>query len=402
MLIWTQTCVRSDTCDSSYSAPGRAGSAPFWARLGGATASEPLRPGRVLPVRSRWLNRSVQGAVILASLGACAVESGSTPAESPLGQIANDTGVKSLIERARALAEDSKSLPVRGPNGWLFLPIELRSLDGSHVGEARSLPDRQQAERAISFARIVEFARELEDRGIRILVVPVPQKVAVYPEEAIPEAEPGAPRLDVVAQEVFLRLSAEKINYVDLYPLFRKEKSSSLDDPLYVPTDTHWSSRGCLVAAREIARRARTILPDLEDANSTRRGSVVPALAPVDGDLGRLLQDAGVNQASIQMWFHRAPAPDWNDPSPPSGPLVLLGDSHLLVWRSERAGLNDLLAQEVGRAIPQIAVQVGGPKASVEAVKRRPEILSEARLVLWVFASRFIVTDEIWDQRPSN
>jgi alginate O-acetyltransferase complex protein AlgJ len=94
--------------------------------------------------------------------------------------------------------------------------------------------------------------------------------------------------------------------------------------------------------------------------------------------------------------------------SDPASPVLLLGDSHTLVFRDfqgERAGLADQLAFETGTVPEVIGTRGSGANAVRLSLFRRsvkdPGYLSAKTVVVWCLAAReFTEADQAWQLIP--
>ena len=92
----------------------------------------------------------------------------------------------------------------------------------------------------------------------------------------------------------------------------------------------------------------------------------------------------------------------------PNSPVLLLGDSHTLVFHdflAERAGLVDQLAQELGFAPDLIGTRGSGATPVRISLYRRslkdPGYLAKKKIVVWCFAAReFTEASEGWAKVP--
>ena len=190
---------------------------------------------------------------------------------------------------------------VIGKQGWLFYAGE-KSME-SYRGVLPFAPGELTA--------WVRFFKRQNDwlarRGIRLLVVIVPDKQTVYPEflpSTIRKVTPHT-RLD--------ELTAE-IDAIDLRSTLRNAKAS--DRELYFRRDSHWSPQGVYAAYREILRSLPALrpIPFVEPP---------PASQYQAGDLTKILGLAN-------LW-RDLPNPFFNTPTAPSNEarILALGDSFL-------------------------------------------------------------------------
>src|SRR5918997_6988128 len=97
---------------------------------------------------------------------------------------ANDAFRDQLARKVAAL-EKKNAAALVGVDGWLFLASELRFLaQGVFWGEAAGKVARPRSVKAADpLPAIADFNQQLKQRGIQLLVVPVPAKAAIYPDK---------------------------------------------------------------------------------------------------------------------------------------------------------------------------------------------------------------------------
>ncbi len=127
-----------------------------------------------------------------------------------------------------------------GSDGWLFerdypgLPLER--LDATRFEAVQ--------------AGFLNLARQLQEKGIQLLVVGYPDKSRVYPE-LVPAAEPLLPpggNYDKLRQ--FLSRQST-LTFIDVEEILRRERSTTTD-ALYYKTDLHANEMGQLPIVKEI------------------------------------------------------------------------------------------------------------------------------------------------------
>lgn len=289
--------------------------------------------------------------------------------------------------RCAAYAEEARTagrMAVAAPGGWRFLASELRHLagDGSH-------PDRDDP-----VAVIADFSAQLKRAGVALLVVPVPEKAAVYADVLVPEAAPGPggvpPRPDAGGGARLEALRAAGVEVVDLWPVLSASRYLE-SGPAWCRTDTHWSGLGCRLAAAAIAERLRAggLGPGrLRPVGERREVSIRGDLAEGTESENLVFEFAGFRKGGRFQ-----PVPEDS-----AGPLLLLGDSHCLVFHAggdlhaAGAGLADHLALELQLAADVMGVRGSGAGASRVSLLRRiradPAWWKRKRHVVWCFAAR--------------
>jgi hypothetical protein len=294
-----------------------------------------------------------------------------------------------------------------GVDGWLFLMSELRFLaQGRFWGDAAAAVARShKPQTADPIPAIVDFHRQLRERGIELLLVPVPPKAAIYPDKlgvaSAMEPAAAAPFLE----QFYAELRARGVEVLDLSSAFAKERSGATG-PVYCQTDSHWSGAGVVLASKAIAEHVRGKIAT--PAARKNYGAEMRQVA-INGDLAALLprdvpKPAGerISVRAISEANGAAIAPDANSP------VLLLGDSHTLVFHeflTEKAGLLDQLAYELGFAPDLIGTRGSGATAVRVSLYRKtrsdPAYLGKKKIVVWCFAAReFTEADQGWVVQP--
>ncbi len=145
---------------------------------------------------------------------------------------------------------DAGEKAVSGRHGWLFYRPGVRYVIERQTGCSRS-------DSADPLAAIRSFRDQLQRTGIRLLVVPVPNKESVYPEMLARRAEGAGVVVCEQTRRLLDQLEQCGIEYVDLFEVFRRarqEESRSNPRRLYLAQDSHWSPRGCTDGRRALSR----------------------------------------------------------------------------------------------------------------------------------------------------
>jgi hypothetical protein len=304
------------------------------------------------------------------------------------------------------MLEKEDAAAVAGVDGWLFLAAELKllSLDCFSGNKASGTGDEPESALAGSIPAILDFQTQLKERGIDLVIVPVPPKAAIYPEKILPGSAVQGDGVPVL-RYFYAQLRGLGIQVLDLAPLFAQERESS--SRLFCKTDTHWSGTGCVLAARAIAEDIRAKLPT---GPVQKHYTSEWKAASIHGDLVTLLpanaQKPGPESVSLRIVRESATGASV-EPDPES-PLLLLGDSHTLVFHdllAQRAGLLDQLALELGFA-PDLIGTLGSGATPVRITLYRrsakdPNFLKKKRVVVWCFTAReFAAPAEEWPKLP--
>ena len=308
------------------------------------------------------------------------------------------------LDRLAREAETEQRLAVGGVDDWLFLAPELRmvGLDG--------LPETDPGDAAAAetgpVATILDLHRQLEALGVELLMTPVPPKSVIFPEKvsgAVAVPIP-VPRLDPALERLYDRLRAGGVDVLDLTDHFIRERFHA-EGPLYCRTDTHWSGSGCTTAAAAIAADVRA-RPWHRDLDLESFGASWYST----GITGDLTGPGGVPATREELRLRgviRATGQDRTTvATDPESPVLLLGDSHALVFHAggdlhaAGAGLPDQLAFELGLPVDLAATPDPSPAAALDALAERvgadPGFWSRKRLVIWCFAAHAFGGRDDW------
>ena len=325
--------------------------------------------------------------------------------------------VATILAGAAELARDAEardSIVVSGVDGWLFFGPELRYVGlGRFWGEAAATSSRAtRAEYADPLPAILDFHRQLEEIGVELLLVPVPPKSVIYPDRlsdtmAIEMTPPR--RIDVAQQEFFDILRTRGVSVLDLTPPFLADRFRP-GRALYCRQDTHWSGTGVVLAAERIVQSLDS--PGWLEAVPVRTFAAEWVETEITGDLWRALDDPSLAKERLALRVVH-PDPGARSASPGAGvesPIVLLGDSHTLVFHAsgdmhaEGAGLADQLALELGFPMDVVGVRGSGATAAratlLRRARRTPDYWSRKRLVIWAFAAREFTEGDGWRLVP--
>lgn len=310
-------------------------------------------------------------------------------------------------------AEAAGQFVVAGKDGWLFLPTELRHVGaGLFWGEhAAKVSRAEKPEHADPLPAILDFKRQLDKAGIELIVVPVPPKAVVYPDKiaGATRADEGnaVPRTDTAHQQFYDLLRKEGVNVLDLTDELI-ERRLDKQRPAYCQQDTHWSGAACVLAAKRVADELKKRpwyagVAKQEYRNRSRQ-------VQIGGDLWKALDGNKPRQELIELRFVGTGA-DLKPVKPDrASPVILLGDSHNLIFHAgkdmlaEGAGLPDQLALELGFPVDLIAVRGSGSTPArvnlLRQARAAPDYLAEKKVVIWCFGAREFTESTGWQKVP--
>ena len=290
-----------------------------------------------------------------------------------------------------------------GPDGWLFLASELRFLASAQFWGAGAMSGGR-GKPTNPLPAILDFHRQLKERGIDLILMPVPPKAAIYPDKF--SAAAGV----TIASAPYLRafydeLRANGIDVLDLTPVFIANREHARG-AVFCKTDSHWSDVGCMLAAQAIAERIKAKLPQQPRREYVNEWKDVA----ITGDLAALLPPDAAKPApekiTLRMIAEKAGGgavkPD------PNSPVLVMGDSHTLVFNeflAQRAGLIDQLAAGIGFAPDLIGTRGSGATAVRISLYRKARsdagYLAKKKVIVWCFAAReFTESDQGWVPQP--
>lgn len=299
-----------------------------------------------------------------------------------------------------AEAEAQKTTVVSGKDGWLFFAPELRHLSvGQFWGDAAKRVSRaSNPEFADPLPAILDFKAQLNKAGIALIFVPIPAKATIYPE-MVSEHGTLTARTDKLHQAFYDILRKSEVNVLDLTPLFLQNRFTDAG-PVYCQQDTHWSGQGCVLAAKAIAESIGTPSWTAE----IRKRDIETQTRPVEitGDLWTELGDPNLPKEHLRLtYIKEGVGASWR-----ASPVVLLGDSHSLVFHAgadmhaQGAGLPDHLAYQLGFPVDVVAVRGSGATPSRLNLYRRRDNMKGKRVVVWCLSVREFTEGQGWRLIP--
>jgi len=303
------------------------------------------------------------------------------------------------------LGRVGNKLSVVGHDGWLYFTPGVLHVAGpgfldratQQSREKEALDAGRDAVHADPMQAIVAFKRALEQRGVRLVLLPMPDKAALEagplhgrPSSAI------APASNVDYQRFLDDLRRAHVAVFDA----RRSVPPSRATPLYLVQDTHYAPAFMERMARDLALMVTEleVLPPPKDVVAlhaveqpvSRVGDLVDMLKLPDEQ--QLFQPQSVLVHQVQNESGEPWEPDAD------ADVLLLGDSFTNIFSLEgmgwgsASGLAPHLALALHRPIDVIAQNDSGAFATRQALSRELEAgqdrLANKRVVIWEFASR--------------
>ncbi len=334
-----------------------------------------------------------------AFIGLCALGCQQSPVDPPAGELAAQRRIAGLeAQIAEGLEAEAEWVPWfqalsrLDDDAQLGRDFFVQAANGRLVWHERVA--RELAE-GVADGLLVREAAALRELGVDLLVVPIPHRSVIFPEQVGPTPDRGI--ADLRVRELFLALEKQGVEIVDLVPAFRaaaeRQVAGPDGDPLsekvYLPFDFHWSPYGAQVAAEVLADRMRAY-PWYEEV---RRNSGRAHLAPMEpvyrtavGSMARELIAAGkLPEGEGVSVFPRYPAAvigeRWSFVDRAS-PIVVIGNS----FTQPFYGLTDGLLRHLGFRVDRISVAGLRLDTLMPRLRNRPsEGLETKKLVVWVF-----------------
>jgi SGNH hydrolase-like domain, acetyltransferase AlgX len=329
---------------------------------------------------------------------------------------------------------DTGAKGVLGRDQWLFYRPDLRYLvepDRLEASTSESKwvqPPEQSTHRESVEQAILRFRDQLKERGIMLVVMPVPGKPSIYPDQVTRRAVGNERQFRSPTLELIEDLQRQGVATVDLFTAFQEMRGSG--GPLYLARDTHWTPRGAQIAAQKVAAK----LSELHIPPLTRKEFRTQSVTVTRwGDILDMMQIPGLRSAFAAETAECVQVLD-----PALGPLVpgasdrpgtycypgqqaavlVLGDSFCRIYqypepqslgempaaaataRPAETGGKRLLPGSAG-FISHLALALGSPVDTIVSdggaatdVRRKlstnPEILEGKRVIIWEFVERDI------------
>ena len=296
-----------------------------------------------------------------------------------------------------------------GKEGWFFYRPALDAIVG--YGPLKPEPDSvtKDPDRPVwspPLPEVLRFASELRERGVPLLLVPVPTKAMVYPEHLGLKAE-DAPLHHGDRGRFFDALSEAEVEVLDLLPAMVAAKGKG---ELYLKQDTHWTTLGMETALNSLLAKVKSMGVVVGD----RPFELAPERRSHVGDLVGML---GIDEAAAGLFAQEQDLVrviDGETGKPVAGderaPVVLLGDSFANIYHAPDIGFGDPgwneasggaeppigggmgqhLAARLGQRIDFVAVNGGGATEARQtfARDREDDLVRGKQVVIWLLAER--------------
>ena len=306
---------------------------------------------------------------------------------------------------------------ILGKNGMFFYRLDVQYIYKPYITEIRNYADKisnvidpellktnEEPQK-----KIVEFKKQLQKKGIDLLVVVVPTKPSIYPEEL---AINNKPSLNFISPSIrFIdELRAEGVDVINLFDPLNKEKANDplAGEKLYLQKDTHWKSRAAFLSAKEIAKKIKNYSWYKEgnteyeiDTVAINRTGDIASMAALDAFKIRELSTSFPTETTTCYQVVKISRDDhgtivdrsvYKDDYQNSS-ILLLGDSFSRIYQTDEprsAGLISHLAFFLHQPLATIVNDGGASTIVREVLARKNYLLENKRLVIWEFVERDI------------
>ncbi len=317
--------------------------------------------------------------------------------------------VRPVAQYARfVLFQDAGDQALLGRNGWFFYRPAVQYL----VEPVRSVPVRASKEtppgvttnESDIIAAVVSFRDELARRGIKLLVMPAPNKSSIYPQMLTGQSGKTPGPVNPTTRDVLAKLKQAGVEIVDLFEVYAPVRSvpvraypetpPGVTTNYYLAQDSHWSPEGMRLAAEVVARR-------LVDLGWIEKGSIKYDAKPINiqrhGDVLRMMRVPQVERLyepeqidCTQVVNSETGKPYVDDPN---SPVLVLGDSFLRIFERDEPGSGGFiahLARNLGFGLTSIVNDGGASTLVRQQLARKPALLQGKKVVVWEFVERDI------------
>ncbi len=283
-----------------------------------------------------------------------------------------------------------KTITLVNENGYLYSKNELEYLSRGELTNGRvvEVSKSRNKKNADPIVALKDFNDQLQAEGIKLIVMPVPPKLAVYPVSGIAIGE-AAENLQAFEQE----LQAQGIEVLDITP----ELIANKDKMVYCKTDSHWSPNGMTIAAQMLAKRLNL---QGEGAYEAKNETI-----KIVGDLQKSLDKESKVVEDVELRTIKG------EVFSESSPVLVIGDSHTLIFSTgkdmlaENSGFCEQLAFELKMPIDRIGVK-GSASTPVRInlyrkAAKDPQWLLNKKFVILLFTCReFTESTNGWAKVP--
>ena len=274
-----------------------------------------------------------------------------------------------------------------GRDGWLFYRADVDSLINASPQKTASA----------ALTTLIDFNRQLEARGITLIVVPTPVKSTIHPEKFSKRYQtPDTPVHNPFYAAFVEALTSEGVLVYDPSSLLF---AAARQEAQYLRTDTHWKPEAMERVADHLAAFIEAQV-ELSSAQSRVYIKTRDAITNI-GDIAQMLKlpetqmlfpSERVTRHVIQTFSGELWQPDQ------ASEILFLGDSFSNIYSlagmgwGDSAGFVEHLSAELAQPIDKIVINAGGADATrqalVQELTRGNDRLAGKRVLVYQFATR--------------
>lgn len=276
---------------------------------------------------------------------------------------------------------------VIGDDHWFFTTEEFKKVSQADISDA--------------VERIDGIRKQLAERGITLVVAPLPAKSDIYAEEL-----PGRLQSSAMADayEAFSAALRDKgLTVADTRTALVQAKPF---DPVFLKSDTHWTPHGAKATAAAIQTTLQAAGLTLPQQQVTAQWQTPVSIW---GDLTRYVTSpeyapaAGLTQENLPIYRTTAESPDagadlFGDSA--GAPVMLVGTSYSA---NENWSFVDFLRESLSTDVVNVAKEGLGPGVPMLDLLEGG-VLDESTpsVVVWEFPVRFLGTKTLWKRVTSE
>lgn len=327
--------------------------------------------------------------------------------ESALGRLLRPPAQQLMADR---LGAGNERVYV-GKEGWLFYRADVEYVTGPPFLDASPLERRAAAAsewetppQADPRAAVTRFARDLEARGVALILMPTPLKPGVHPEMLAAGYDDARHVLQNPSFRIFVeevgRAGVMVFDPSDALAMARRTGAQ------YLTSDTHWRPEAMEAIADRLAAfiSERVTLPAVADPRYRVEQREIRSV----GDTARMLDlpRDGMLSRPETVWVRRILQRDgspWR--ATREADVLVLGDSFSNIYALESmgwgtsAGFVEHLSHALERPVDRLVQNDDGAFATRAMLQRVPDRLNGKRVVVYQFAARELALGD-WKVLP--
>jgi hypothetical protein len=368
------------------------GGGDAWSHLPG------LKPGP-----SRGEEQGLWNTVVTANRGVLEGLSGFEAALEDQSAVGRALRPRTQLALSRWLGAGNERVYV-GREGWLFYRPDVEYVTGRGFLEQRVMDRRVAA--ASEYENppqpdprpaILQFKRDLDARGITLVLMPTPVKPTMHPGDLARRYT-----ADVAAHNPSYHAFVNEMRQQDVLvfdPFIDLARTRSAGTPLYLTTDTHWRPETMQRVAESLAAflQQHAALPSMPSRGYTAAAREARQIGDTAAMLDLPPDQTLYSPERVTLRFVMDAAGDpWQ--SSRDADILVLGDSFTNMYSlatmgwGEAAGLVEQLSYTLQRPIDRIVQNDQAAHATRELLLREIEggsgRLTGKRVVIWQFAAR--------------